>query len=204
MRCNHRFVLTRFVLVLSLAFALTSTASAKPGDFVFDLGGERFDPLVTAPASLFANDWSTRTSPADTADLKLVQFNGPVRQAWLDDLRVRGAEPLQYIHPHGYIVWGTGSALEAPATAVRWQGDFLPAFRLLPQWRSLSTEPIRVGVLIVRQAGEESVVGELERLGASREGVRVLDDRFAHAVVTVQGGQLSELATVPGVYSVQP
>ncbi|MEM6454398.1 MAG: S8 family serine peptidase [Acidobacteriota bacterium] len=195
----------RHLCLLSfLALLLPSVVAAAPDDFVFDLGGERFDPLVTDPATRFDAGWQTRSAGPASADLRLIQFDGPVRQAWLDDLADRGVEPLQYVHPYGYIVWGTGAALESPTAGMRWQGDFLPGYRLLPRWRALSAAPIRVGVLIVARAGTDAVIDALARRGASRATVRPLDHRFAHAVVTVAGDRLAELAAVPGVYSVQP
>lgn len=37
--------------------------------------------------------------------LRLVQFAGPVRQAWLDQLAAQGVQPLRYIRNNGYLVW---------------------------------------------------------------------------------------------------
>ena len=44
------------------------------------------------------------TEPSDAA-LQLVQFVGPIKDAWLDQLRAAGATPIQYIDSNGYLVW---------------------------------------------------------------------------------------------------
>lgn len=44
--------------------------------------------------------------PDDKAPgLRLVQFDGPVQQSWLDTLNANGIRPLQYIRNNGYLVW---------------------------------------------------------------------------------------------------
>ena len=44
-----------------------------------------------------------------------MQFNGPIRQGWLDDLQAGQVQPVQYIHPYSYVVWSTPQALAATA-----------------------------------------------------------------------------------------
>ena len=70
----------------------------------------------------------------------------PVRRdAWLRPrgrLREGGLEPIQYIYPNTYIVWGRGadrSALQREKS-IRWTGDFAPAYRVQPRWRDLGEE----------------------------------------------------------------
>jgi hypothetical protein len=37
--------------------------------------------------------------------LRLLQFSGPIQQAWLDRLAAQGVQPLRYIRNNGYLVW---------------------------------------------------------------------------------------------------
>lgn len=170
--------------------------------FTLHLGGRAFDPLrdgVSLPPG-----WAT---DGDGADLHLVQFVGPTRSAWLEELQEEGLEIVQYIHPFTYVVWGDGKTL-ARATAgagqVRWRGSFAAAYRVLPQWQILSDEPLAANVLIYRGAGVAGVLERLEALGAEMQSQAVLNESFALATLELPGSAFKAVARVPGVYSVQP
>ncbi|MGB0133501.1 S8 family serine peptidase [Dokdonella sp.] len=60
-------------------------------------------PSFTAPQGF-------RLAEPSRAALQLVQFTGPVKDAWLDQLRVAGATPIQYIDSNGYLVWADAGA----------------------------------------------------------------------------------------------
>ena len=64
-------------------------------DFRLTLGERTFDPLKAVP--LVDPVWSVAGDLGP--DLRIVQFDGPIREHWLEDLRDRGIEPVQYIHP---------------------------------------------------------------------------------------------------------
>lgn len=168
--------------------------------FTLDLGGRRFDPLTAIPAAL-AN-WG-RLAETDGSDWRLVQFVGPVRQAWLDELRAAGLEPAQYIHPFTYVVWGTRAALTEAAKrpAVRWSGDFLPAYRVLPRWRSLGADSIAVHVTVHHDT--DLGVG-LRAAGATFVARAEVDRHFSSVELRVGGDRFAALAALPGVYSIQP
>ena len=54
-------------------------------------------------------------------------------------LRAGGIEPVQYIYPNTYIVWGRKADRTGLSgkPSIRWTGDFAPAYRVQPQWRNL-------------------------------------------------------------------
>ncbi len=62
---------------------------------------------------------SSRFGPVSdhATGLRLVQFSGPVQQAWLDTLAAHGARPLQYVRNNGYLVW-----VDEPAAVSRLAG----------------------------------------------------------------------------------
>lgn len=170
--------------------------------FVLDLGGVRFDPREGEPRIA---GWDVPASTgAEDKDLRLVQFSGPVREQDLAAMRSAGLEPLQYIHPFTYVGWGSRSALErANARAgVRWSGDFLPAFRVLPRWRALDDAPLATHVLVYRNAA--GLEAALSAAGAEVGERHAIDRQFAVIDVRVPGNRFAQLARVPGVYSVQP
>ncbi len=178
---------------------------AGPGeDFTLDLGGIRFDPLLRAPGELLPEAW--RAPAGDGDALHLVQWVGPVGEGWLAQLRAAGLEPIQYLHPHTYVVWGRGDAVTAAraAASVRWTGTFETAYRVLPRWRALPAAPVTVDVLMVRAAGTGELLEQLSMLGAEGLGFAEIDRRFAIASLRVAGDRLGDVARLPGVYSVQP
>jgi len=71
--------------------------------------------------------------------LQLVQFSGPVQQAWLDALKARGITPVQYIPSNGYLVWadeaaqGRMAALRSSTSWLRYAAPFQGFLKLDPE-----------------------------------------------------------------------
>ncbi|MCL7453982.1 MAG: hypothetical protein M8467_13145, partial [Anaerolineae bacterium] len=126
-----------------------------PSPFTLHLGGEAFDPLQEEAA--LPPGWEAREGTGP--DLQLIQFKGPIRSEWLDDLRQQGWDIVQYIHPYTYVVWGKGgrSPQSAGSEFVRWTEPFAPAYRVLPQWRELPDTRVQVDVLVYRGADVATV-----------------------------------------------
>jgi hypothetical protein len=79
------------------AAAATRDAEANRLEFTAHPFDTQRDTL-TAPASF------SLYAPAGAA-LQVVQFTGPVKQAWLDALLARGIRPVHYVANNGYLVW---------------------------------------------------------------------------------------------------
>jgi len=171
--------------------------------FVLDLGGARFDPLSQSPP---VPSWNAaKVAATDGKDLRLVQFGAPVREVDLDALRAAGVEPLQYIHPFTYVVWSDRTRLQQASarSAVRWSGDFLPAYRVLPQWRGLSDDSVEVHIGTARVAAAD-VAAALRASGVLIDGQRAVDRAFSVINAHVPGSAIASIATIAGVYSIQP
>ena len=56
--------------------------------------------------------------------LQVVQFVGPVKQSWLDELAARNIKPVQYVASNGYIVW-TDEDAAARLDGLRAQASWL-------------------------------------------------------------------------------
>ncbi|MHC5113546.1 MAG: S8 family serine peptidase [Planctomycetota bacterium] len=175
----------------------TMTADAA---YTLRLGEVSFDPAAGAPALPVGMD----RARDDVPDLRLVQFTGPTQAGWLDALEASGLEIVQYIHPHSYVTWGMPGALDAARddVAVRWTGDFAPAYRLLPKWRDLGDAPVDMRVLMYRGADTAGVVDAITGLGALPLGGRVLNRTWEIAGFVTSGAVLADIARIPGVYSV--
>ncbi len=175
----------------------------KQDAFMLRLGENAFDPIVDGqpvePASLNA-------IRRDGPDMHLVQFKGPAKQEWLDQLNASGLRVVKYLHPYTYVVWGD---LEQRAVAnqqnmVRWTGEFKPAYRLLPDYRNLGRNAIDVKVMVYRGSDVNAVVQSLGAAGGADMERAVIDRTFEFVKVTIAADKLESLAAIPGVYSVKP
>lgn len=178
--------------------------SVPNAGFQLDLGGVKFDPINGLPQ--FDAGWGAERMNAG-ADLRLVQFKAPPKQQWLDDMQAAGLEIVSYVHPHTYIVWGGENARAGFANheQVRWTGPFVPAFRVQPQWRDLGRAgQVMVDVLIAKGADADEVVREIAELGGKVDQANGVTKALSVAAVMIDGAKINDLATLPGVYSVQP
>ncbi|MDY7108743.1 MAG: S8 family serine peptidase [Planctomycetota bacterium] len=215
------YTLPRALITLALGVAVIGPAPPAPAavtpdsrsiddepdrmpqrEYTLHLGGISFDPLRTRPA--LPPGWEAGES--ENPALRLVQFTGPTRDGWLEALRASGVEIVQYVHPYSYIVWSDGPSVELAGAlpAVRWTGAFEPAYRVLPEWRTLPDEAIAARVLLYRGADADAAVREVIELGAVSTGRRVLNRTFEAARFVVSGARFRDMANIPGVYSIKP
>ncbi len=168
--------------------------------YTLTLGGESFDPLIHVPPP----PEKLARVRGDGPDLHLVQLHGPTSANVLDRLRAAGCHVLQYIHPYTYVVWADTAQLQSArrGAQTRWTGAFLPAYRLLPKYRTADRAVKRARATIVRAANPARVIRQIEACGADIIERRPLDERFETVSFSLPGAQLSTIATVPGVYTV--
>lgn len=172
------------------------------------LGGRRFDPArepATDRSGLTSTQlalWSDQT-PGD--QLHLLQFAVPVRSEWQERLEGAGLKVIRALVPNALIVWGDHEPIRLPELE-RWLRSVAPfhaSYRLLPHLRSLPAgEPLDIRVLHVRAAGRADLVRALEALGGSVTSTRAIDTRLGSISLAIDGALLSEVAALPGVYSV--
>ena len=64
----------------------------------------------------------------------IVQFNGPIQEAWTDQVRALGGRVMDYLPDFAYLVWMDGATREQVAAldTVRWVGLYQPAYKLSP------------------------------------------------------------------------
>lgn len=106
---------------------------AIPQDNMLHLNRAPFDTQVgepNVPSVLRAKRGGEGSS------LHLVQFAGPIQQAWLDQLKADGVTPVHYLPTNGYLVWtdAAGRAkLDSQAKAkgaLQYAGDYHPFYKL--------------------------------------------------------------------------
>ena len=177
------------------------SVSASDNPFLLDLGGETFDPLDQA--SMSARFQPYQADPR--GDFHLIQFQGPVRAEWLEQARASGMELVQYIHPFSYVVWADGISLSAARSMpeIRWAGDFLPEFRVIPEQRGFGPANEPTNILVSRHVNLRSLQSEMRSLGASILNVTPYLGHFQILEVSAPGNRYMDLGRMAGVYTIQ-
>ncbi len=104
-------------------------------DTTISLRGFQFEPMRNDPASRYAAGGGYKSAGAPSGDYYVVQFVAPARDTWLRDVRVAGADVVQYVPNQAFLVHATPAAIETIAAmpAVRWVGLYQPAYKLCPE-----------------------------------------------------------------------
>ncbi len=154
---------------------------------------------------------SRRAGPG--AGLYIVQFAGPIQDAWLNRLRATGADVITYIPNNAYVVRTDGGSAARVARMkdshpfVQWVGDYEPAYKMSPQVlaaRSLGdAEYVRVTVQVLDGAAGDQTVARIRRRARKFDGLqRVL--KYRNITATIPASQLTELAASDGVFAIEP
>lgn len=203
-----RYICT-LVLALLLSFAAFGNSKlSKKGvhvqqvNFALTLGEQTFDPLIEP--DVMQSEWTTALQ--DEVDLRLVQFDGPIQESWVDSLLDAGLTPIQYIHPYTYITWADATNRDDAKLLphVRWTGDFVNGYRVLPKWRNLSDQPIAIKLMMYRGVDVHRTIEKLREYGAIRIEHRQIDARFEVISFIASGSRFLEFSTIQGVYTIQP
>lgn len=199
--------------ILTLCVCLGAFGSQKPNkagtgqqfqqfDYAITLGEQSFDPLVDIVT--IQDEWNDISNVSH--DLRLIQFDGPIQESWVQSLVDSDITPVQYIHPFTYITWSEkpNANLAETLPHVRWTGDFVNGYRVLPKWRNLSSEPIAIKLLMYRGVDVHRTIEQLQELGAIRIEHQPLDQRFEIISFIAAGSTLLDISTIAGVYTIQP
>src|SRR5215470_1739608 len=144
--------------------------------------------------------------------LYIVQFAGPIQDAWLNTLVSTGADVITYVSNNAYVVRCDArsaamvSRMKDEQSFVQWVGDYEPAYKLEPSMqlaRKLGDASfVRVTVQILDGAEGDQQVFNLR--SSSRQFIsesRVMNYRNITAVIPAS--QLTELAASDGVFAIE-
>ena len=168
------------------------------------LGGKSADPLVSAP--IFVENAKEKLT-ASGEGLHLVQFYGPTKVEWLETLENNRVSIIQYIHPFTYVVWGDLTVMKdvTNQAPVRWSGAFAHSYALPKQFITQDNVPIKVRAMSIPQAGLDSILQSIVDLGGQNIAANsTADPVFDLITFSIPGGQLENIAALPGIYAVQP
>ncbi|MCK6447729.1 MAG: S8 family serine peptidase [Planctomycetes bacterium] len=165
--------------------------------------------LASIPADLRA--------PAQAASgaerrLRLVQFQGPVRDAWLAGVEATGARVVSYVPNNAYVV-KTDASSDAAVLALAQQSQVLsvssyePAFKLRQELRPptiVDSQFYDVIVQVIADADGPSMVNEL-----FQRSVAVLDEpsqvlNYLNVGLRMDGANVLDVARDPRVFAIEP
>lgn len=162
-------------------------------------------PLESVPQLL-------RAVPSETAQLHLIQFAGPVKEEWLEQVRAQGqVEIVTYIANNAYLIWTDGHTIERISTFalsnpfLQWMGPFHLIDRLHPVLQDEAEEdPVKVTVQFV---AHEGVADSVEAV--KTKATEVIRDAwtvgpYRNLRILVSPGELIEIAALPDVVNVEP
>ena len=155
--------------------------------------------------------------------LRLVQFVGPVKRAWLEQLEASGLETIAYVPNNGYIVRGDSNARArlmgrnqiAQARGegfVQWEGPFRNEHKIHPvvgKAMSAATGEFTLAVQLALGKGELNVRDNSEVKLAKKLAKQVLVDaygvlNFTNLRMKIDASRISSLAALPSVVNIEP
>ena len=161
-----------------------------------------FDPLSESDRMALPSEWTLNRYPKGEAGYYIVQFEGPVLEAWKGAVVSAEASLFDYIPQFAYIAKMTQTTRGKIQTmdSVRWIGIYQPGFRIAPDLRtSVGTQGDQpVNVIVSFFPGDESLhrVSEINRLGGEILETSTAHDRLR---LRILGKRISGLARLDGV-----
>jgi hypothetical protein len=159
-------------------------------------------------AQAFARD------DAPPPGLYLVQFIGPVKDAWLNELRATGARLVSYVPANAYVIQADADAAAQLQGHLREQlhvqfvGSYEPAFRLSPELRALRAQPRTVDVHVTVQVADgpeaQATLAQARALGQAPPGAEArLVAGLWVLPLSLPSSKLAALSQLDGVFTVE-
>jgi hypothetical protein len=199
-----------FNVLLLRSGAIDTTAEDAPGNFI-GLGRAELSDRTRA---------SALDQEAGGSGLRLIQFIGPVRRAWLDRLRASGLELIAYVPNNGYLVRGSAQTSarllrlsESDERFVQWEGAFEAEHKIHPALvESINDKPgveVTIAIQVARTNSrndprEESDIKSARRLASGLIGDAYEVLNFANLKMKIAAGKIPQLAALRNVVNVEP
>jgi subtilisin-like proprotein convertase family protein len=170
-----------------------SGIEATPLDTTIQLRATRFDPLREPPV---------RVAGKSDGDYYIVQFAGPARDEWLDEVRAAGGQLIQYVPHHAFLVHASaaGIATIEKLPRVRWVGLYQSAYR---QARDVATGRASYDVAVFKRADRASLRQEVRRVAGTIRHETTLPHNFFDVLrVELDEAGVAALSQWPEVASI--
>ncbi|MFH1038465.1 MAG: GEVED domain-containing protein [PVC group bacterium] len=188
------------------SLARTPGFQPRPDFDRIELNRVAIDTAAGAPAV------PARLAAAEAGDrLMLVQFSAPPIDSDLALVAGAGAEIVQYVPQNAYIIWvpaGAAGSMEKAALSpvVQYYGPYHPYYALSPRLDG-AEDQIAVTVQFYNYGEEARTDAEKVAAGAARvimKPTEALGGLYINVRVVVPAADLSSLASLPGVITVEP
>ncbi len=158
-----------------------------------------------------------RTKAATVAGhrLHLVQFAGPIKQAWVDALKADGLHIVTYIPTNAYLVWGSSAALQrmqsrvtdAVRAAVQWEGAYQDHWKVAPNVLANVKAGREIAALLEIQLVEDKEANAATLAAFKEAGAYLLREPwnspgYVNFVVQIDPAKLGVVTARPDVVSV--
>jgi subtilisin-like proprotein convertase family protein len=194
------------------AFTLVE-ARAEDDAALRDAGADRRDDMrkVGMPGGQF-DPLRSRESLADKGAaepneaLAVVQFEGPVKDAWLERLRDSGARVVQYVAQNGYLVHAAGAEVDRLASLVGTDPAVRAVARVTAEDKKsedLATGGDRRPVVVQTLAGADGADARRSPTGPSLRNASTVGG-LTTQFVSLSGAQVDALAADPAVVAITP
>ena len=194
------------------AVRIPEGAEAVPDYNLIRLNAGTINTSVASPTRAAAASGSAKR-------LFMVQFVGPIKPEWAQDIRDRGGQIVAYIPENTYLVYGDPAAHGAGQSAfsgaassvVRWQGDLLPEHKLRPMTMlrnasgdELPETPYYSIQMVADDAANAETLSIVDQLktGAVRQDMSALN--YRNLTVPLSPAAAAAVAARPEVVSVTP
>jgi uncharacterized repeat protein (TIGR01451 family) len=145
----------------------------------------------------------------------MVQFVGPTKEAWLNDLRAAGLDLVMYMPNNAYVIWGDGpalarlDALAQMSTVIQYTGAYLPAYRLESSLQQTSqrvpaNQPVSVTVQLYTTNTISQSLASLRGLGGPVHRAPSTVSMLTNLSLDLPAGQLWTVAGWSDVFNVEP
>jgi hypothetical protein len=164
---------------------------------------------------------SSSSGGGNVSSLRLIQFAGPVRRAWVDQLQTSGLELVAYVPNNAYLVKGDQNALarllarnkiaEARGEGfVQWESQFLDEYKLHPALATITNRgEMTVAVQLALGKAERDPRNNTDVKQARNLASSVMVDAYSVANFTnlrmrIDASRIAELASLASVVNIEP
>jgi subtilisin family serine protease/subtilisin-like proprotein convertase family protein len=134
------------------------------------------------------------------AGFRLIQFVGPIRGEWLEQLTGNGLIPLQYYPHNTYLVWGSveQSSVMETYDFVRWQGAFHPAYKINNDLSGRTGIISNVDIMFYNDGDIKKTINSFQALGADiiQTFPSQPDRAFFNAIVELDARTFEDIARI--------
>ena len=182
---HHARTLFSLVVILSLLLGSAASASASPGQ------PQALPPLHITGAGEIPPGLQAAVLAENERGYYVVQFGGPVQQAWKDAVSAQGAELLDYLPDFAFKVrMNPGQARKVAALAsVAQVSPFHPAYKLAAD---LKRGAAGLYAVQIERGADRQLAGR----GIEASGAQVLGVDGAQVLVAATSAQLDAIARV--------